>query len=533
MNELFNAVNAFFAFIVPISDFLWEFPTNFEWYAQIPILGNFAFSILILAGAGLYLTTKTKFVQVKRFKKSIKIVANRQATETGISPFAAFMLSSAMRVGPGNIMGVTGAVSVGGPGAIFWMYVMALFGMATGFTEAVLAQLFKEKKGNEYVGGIAFYGRKLLGDKKGVGIGLSILFIIYALVNVPSQTFHLFTALGSVANTLGNTTYDRTSGVYYAIGIILIITIAALVLGGMKRVTKFTDMCVPVMAVVYCGIVFVLIIANYREIPYFFSAVIGGAFSPNAIFGGLFGVALQQGIKRGLMANEAGQGTITMAASAASNKHPIDQGLVQSMGVFFDTFIICSMAGFVVVMAHVWTGDSGVAWDAIKDDKLGLYMLSAQTLAPGVSMDAVVKVILSTCYALFAFTTLIGMIVFAEISANAISKDKKFIMGIRLVGCLFFVPFGVLTVLANLQLGNIWYLADLMNILLVFVNVPIILKGSKYVFKALDHYNRTEGKEGFVSSRDIGLETDYWTEETQLARDKFQNKQEESQKSVS
>ncbi|QHI72408.1 alanine/glycine:cation symporter family protein [Aminipila terrae] len=533
MSELFDAVNAFFAFIVPISDFLWEFPTNFEWYAQIPVLGNFALSILILAGAGIYFTIKTRFVQVKRFSRSIKIVANRQATETGISPFAAFMLSSAMRVGPGNIMGVTGAVSVGGPGAIFWMYVMALFGMATGFTEAVLAQLFKEKKGDEYVGGLPFYGMKIIGNKKWVGIVLALLFIIYALFNVPSQTFHLFTALGSVANTLGNTTYDRTSPVYYAIGIVLIVAIAALVLGGMKRVTKFTDICVPVMAVVYCGIVFILIIVNYRSIPYFFSAVIGGAFSPEAIFGGLFGVALQQGIKRGLMANEAGQGTITMAASAASNKHPIDQGLVQSMGVFFDTFIICSMAGFVVVMAHVWTGDTGVAWDAIRDDKLGVYMLSAQTLAPGVAMDSAVKVILSICYALFAFTTLIGMIIFAEISANMISKDKKFIMGIRLLGSLFFVPFGVLTVLANLQLGNIWYLVDLMNIFLVFINVPIILKGSKYVFKALEHYNRTDGKEGFVSARDIGLETSYWTEEAQLARDQFHSKQEESRKSVS
>ena len=305
---------------------------------------------------------------------------------------------------------------------------------------------------------------------------------------------------------------------YYAIGIILVVSIASLVLGGMKRVTRFTDICVPVMAVVYCGIVLLLIIINFKDIPYFFAAVFGGAFKPDAIFGGLFGVALQQGIKRGLMANEAGQGTITMAASAASNKHPVEQGLVQSMGVFFDSFIICSMAGFVVVMAHVWSGDAGVAWESIKDDKLGVFMLSAQHLVPGTIMDAAVRGILSLCYALFAFTTLIGMIVFAEISANMISKDKKFIMGIRILGSLVFVPFGVLTVLANLQLGNIWYLADLMNIFLVFVNVPIIFLGSKYVFKALKHYNKTDGKEGFVSSRDIGLETSYWTEEMQAER---------------
>lgn len=524
MNQLFEAVNNVFAFIVPISDFLWDFPTNFAWYAQIPILGHFSLAILILVGAGIYLTTKTRVVQLKRFTRSIKIVANRQATETGITPFAAFMLSSAMRVGPGNIMGVTGAVSVGGPGALFWMYVMAAFGMATGFTEAVLAQLFKEKKEQEYVGGLPFYGMRILGNKKWIGIALSLLFIVYALFNVPSQTFHLFTALGSVADTIGQTTFDRTSPVYYTIGIILIVAISALVLGGMKRVTRFTDICVPIMAVIYCGIVILLILINFQTIPYFFKAVLGGAFSPEAIFGGLFGVALQQGIKRGLMANEAGQGTITMAASASSNKHPVEQGLVQSMGVFFDSFIICSMAGFVVVMAHLWTGDGGVAWDSIKDAKLDVFMLSAQHLVPGVALDSIVQVTLSLCYALFAFTTLIGMIVFAEISANMISKNKKFIMGIRALGSLIFVPFGVLTVLANLQLGNIWYLADLMNILLVFVNVPIIFLGSKYVIKALDHYNRTDGKSGFISLRDIDLETDYWTEKNQAERDSFYNK---------
>jgi AGCS family alanine or glycine:cation symporter len=520
MNQIFESINNLFAFIVPISDFLWDFPKNLEWYASIPVLGQFPFSILLLVGTGIFLTLKTKAVQIRKFKKSILIVADRKATDIGISPFAAFMLSSAMRVGPGNIMGVTGAVSVGGPGALFWMYVSAFFGMALGFTEAVLAQLFKEKKDKEYVGGLPFYGQRLLGGKAWIGISLSLLFITYALLNVPSQTFHLFTALGSVADIVGGTTYERTSGVYYAIGVILIVSIAFLVLGGMKRVVKFIDICVPVMAVIYCGLVLILILINFRQIPYFFSSVFGGAFTPDAIFGGVFGVALQQGVKRGLMANEAGQGTITMAASAASNKHPVEQGLVQSMGVFFDSMIICSMAGFVVVMAHLWTGDAGVAWEGIKDAKLAVFMVSAQTLVPGTVMDGFVQVILSLCYALFAFTTLIGMIVFAEISANRISKGKNFIMGIRVTGAFIFVPFGVLCVLAQLELGNIWYLADLMNILLVFANVPIILVGFKYVLKALAHYEKTEGLEGFVSIRDIDLETDYWTEENAIARSK-------------
>ena len=313
MKHLFEVVNRIFAFIVPISDFLWNFPKGIDAYAQIPVLGQFSFAMLLLVGTGIYFTVRMGAVQFRRFAQSIRIVSVRTASETGISPFAAFMLSSAMRVGPGNIMGVTGAVSVGGPGAVFWMWVAAAFGMATGFVEATLAQLFKEKKDDQYVGGLPFYGMKLLGNRRWVGVSLSALFISYALLNVPSQTFHLFTALGSAASTIAGTTLARTSGTYYVIGLFLIVTIASLVLGGMKRVVRFTDICVPVMAVLYCGVVAVLILLNFRLIPYFLKAVVGGAFSPGAVFGGAFGVALQQGIKRGLMANEAGQGTITNA----------------------------------------------------------------------------------------------------------------------------------------------------------------------------------------------------------------------------
>jgi AGCS family alanine or glycine:cation symporter len=182
------------------------------------------------------------------------------------------------------------------------------------------------------------------------------------------------------------------------------------------------------------------------------------------------------------------------------------------MGVFFDTVIICSMAGFVTVMARLWTVPA-FAWEATKHDKLVVFMSSATHLSPGTALDPAVRVALAVSYALFAFTTLIGMIVFAEISANMISRKPRFILGLRSVGALFFVPFGVLTVLADLQLGNIWYVTDLVNIIVASANVPIILAGGKHVVAALRHYERTGGKEGFVSARDIGLATPYWTEE--------------------
>lgn len=508
MTEIFNAINSFFEFIVPIADFLWEFPTNFQWYSNIPILGGFSLAILLLVGSGVYFTFKMSFVQCSKFKKGISILAERKSSEIGVSPLASFLLSSAMRIGPGNIVGVTGAISVGGPGTLFWMWLSAFFGMATAFMEAVLAQIFKEKKGNEFVGGLPFYGKKILGDKRWAGIILSAIFIIYALFCIPSQTFNIMTSLGSIAETVSGTVIDRQSILYYSIAILLIIAVAATVFGGIKRVTKVTDRLVPIMALIYIGVTVIVIIFNLDKLPYFFKAVFQGAFKPEAVFGGAFGIALAQGIKRGLMSNEAGQGTITMAAAVADNKHPVEQGLVQAIGVFLDTMIICTMTGFVIVMASIWSGEAGVAWESVKSAKLTVYLTSLQYLIPGTAFDSIVTITISLCYALFAFTTLIGMILFAEISGNFISRGKKFIMTLRGVGALLFVPFGCLTVLAGLELGNIWYISDFVNIMVVYANVPILLMGCKIVFKALDHYNSTNG--GEFHSLDIGVESDYW-----------------------
>jgi len=510
MSVFFEAINKFFEFIVPIADFLWDFPTNFKWYANIPILGKFTFAIILLVGTGIYFSIRTRFIQVTGFKRGIKILVNSRKSENGISPLASFLLSSAMRVGPGNIMGVTGAISIGGPGALFWMWVSAFFGMSTAFAEAVLAQIFKEKKGNEYVGGLPFYGQKLLGDKRWVGVLISAIFIMYALFSIPGQTFHLFTSFGSIADTIAGTTFGRQSAVYYGIAIVLVISVALTVLGGIKRVAAVTDVLVPIMAVVYTIVVLLIIIVNLNEIPYFFTSVFGGAFKPNALFGGAFGIALAQGIKRGLMSNEAGQGTITMAAAVAENNHPVEQGLVQSIGVFLDTMVICTMTGFLIVMAHVWTGTAGVAWESIKASKLTVYLSSVQYLVPGTALDGAATVVVSLCYGMFAFTTLVGLILFAEVSGNLISRSKKFIMGIRLVGALFFVPFGALTVLAGLELGNLWYISDFVNIMVVYVNVPIILIGSGLVIKALKNYNETEESKAKFESKSIGVDTDFW-----------------------
>lgn len=509
MKALFDYINNFFQFIIPISDIMWDFPTNFEWYSQIPILGNFSLAIILLVGSGIYFTFELKFIQVTSFKKGIDVLVKKKVHEVGVSPLTAFLLSSAMRIGPGNIMGVTGAISVGGPGAMFWMWVSAFFGMATSYVESVLAQIFKEKKDSEYVGGVPFYGKALLGGKIWVGNLLATILVVAFIFNVPGQTFHLFTSLGSVAELVTGTTYERTSMVYFAIAFLLMISTPLIIFGGIKRVTKITDIMVPIMSAIYCLMVIIIILLNFDMVPYFFSEVFKGAFNPRAILGGTFGVTLIQGVKRGLMSNEAGQGTITMAASVSDNDHPCEQGFVQSIGVFLDTMIICTLSGFMVVMAHLWTGESGIVWETIRDSKLTVYLSSVSSLVPGKSFDGLVQLIVSLSYALFAFTTLIGLISFAEISVNRISKNKTYVTSIRVLGSMFFVPFGCLTVLAGLELSNLWYVSDFTNILVVYANVPIILFGFNYVKKATSHYFETNGGEFY--SRDIlGIETDSW-----------------------
>ena len=511
MKAIFEAINNIFSFVTPVSDFLWDFPTNFEWYAKIPLLGNLSLAIIVLIGSGLFFSFKLGFVQVTQFKKGVKTLVEKRNTKTGISPLASFFLSTAMRVGPGNIIGVTGAIAVGGPGALFWMWVSAFFGMATAYMEGTLAQIFKEKKEDEFVGGLPFYGRKLLGNKVWIGVFLSVLYILYALCCLPAQGFNVVSSIGRIAETVTGTTMDSDAMFYYIVGAIVIIGTAVIAFGGIKKVTKWTDKMVPVMAVVYVLTVVSLILINFTQIPFFFKSVFSGAFTPEALFGGAFGTVLAQGVKRGLMSNEAGQGTITMPAAAADADHPCEQGIVSSLGVFLDTIVICTLTGFVVVMAHCWLGDGGEAWRAL--DKLPMFTESVAALTPGTMLNAVMSVLVSLCFCLFAYTCLLGMISFSEIVANRISTSKVCITFVRWL-CLFVAAFGILCNIAGLELGNLWAFSDLGNILIVYFNVPIVYVGAKYVFRATKHYKKNDGTP--FTSKVIGRDDcTYWDEKAE------------------
>ena len=508
MKAIFEAINSVFSFIGPLSDFLWDFPTNFEWYAKIPLLGNLSLAIIVLVGSGLFFSFKLGFVQVTHFRKGVKTLVEKKNVETGISPLASFFLSTAMRVGPGNIIGVTGAIAVGGPGALFWMWISAFFGMATAYMEGTLAQIFKEKKEDEFVGGLPFYGRKLLGNKVWIGVFLSLLYILYALCCLPAQGFNVVSSVGRIAEAATGNTIASDSMFYYIVGAVVVVLTAVIAFGGIKKVSKWTDKMVPVMAVVYVITVIVLVIINFTRIPFFFSAVFSGAFAPEAIFGGAFGTVLAQGVKRGLMSNEAGQGTITMPAAAADAEHPCEQGVVSSLGVFLDTIVICTLTGFVVVMAHCWIGGGSEAWMAL--DKLPMFTESVATLTPGTALNAVMSILVSLCFCLFAFTCLLGMISFSEIVASRISTTKVCINIVRVI-CLFVAAFGIVCNIAGLELGNLWAFSDLGNILIVYFNVPIVFVGAKYVFRATKHYKKNDGTP--FTSEVIGRDDcTYWDE---------------------
>lgn len=508
MEAVFEMINNVFRFIGPLSDFLWDFPTNYDWYAQIPILGNLSFAIILLVGSGLYFSFKLGFMQVTNFKRGIHILTEKRQVKTGISPLAAFFLSTAMRVGPGNIIGVTGAIAVGGPGALFWMWISAFFGMATAYMEATLAQIFKEKKGDEFIGGLPFYGRKLLGNKVWVGVALSVLYILYAFCCLPAQGFNVVSSIGRMGEIVSGSSIGSQSIFYYVISILVVVATAVIAFGGIRKVTKMTDKMVPVMAVIYILTVVILVVVNFNRIPYFFASVFGGAFKPEAAFGGVFGTVLAQGVKRGLMSNEAGQGTITMSAATADAKHPCEQGLVASIGVFLDTIVICTLTGFVVVMAHCWTGAESAAW--MEMDKLPKFTASIAEMTPGTAFNSIMTFLVTLCFCLFAFTTTLGMVSFSEIAANRIHTGRKFINVVRGLA-LFTMAFGIVCSLAGLELGNLWAFSDLGNILIVIANVPILYVGSRCVFRATRHFKKNDGTPftSNVAGRD---DCEYWDE---------------------
>ena len=344
---------------------------------------------LILLAGGIILTIRSKFIQGRLFTESFKVVMEKPSTEGGISSFGALMVSTASRVGTGNIIGVASALAVGGPGALFWMWITAILGGASAFVESTLAQIYKHKDedGDSY-GGPAYYMQDAL-KQRWLGVIFSVIIILTYAVG-----YNMLAAYNLQSTFKAFSFYGDSTPII--IGAILAVLFGIIVIGGAKRLINVTGVMVPFMGVIYVVMALVVLVINAKNIPAMFSMIFESAFDFQAIFGGFAGSCIMNGIKRGLYSNEAGMGSAPNAAAKADVSHPAKQGLVQMLSVFLDTLLICTATGFMILSSGI------IPTEEMKGDA-ALYVQGAL----GESLGAFGPIFIAVAMCLFAFTTLI------------------------------------------------------------------------------------------------------------------------------
>lgn len=447
---------------------------------------------LFLVIAGLYFTFRSKFMQVRLFKEMFKVVTEKPKEKNGVSSFGALMVSTASRVGTGNIVGVSTAICLGGVGAVFWMWLIAIVGGASAFVESTLAQIYKKKNddGSSY-GGPSYYMEQGLGQRW-LGVIFAIIIILtYAVGYNMLASYNLQSAFAAF------NFYDAKV-TPIIIGVILAILFGIIVLGGAKRLTKVTGVLVPIMGVIYIAVSLIIIVLHIGQVPAMFAAIFRSAFDFQSAFAGFSGSCIMYGIKRGLYSNEAGMGSAPNAAATADVSHPAKQGLVQMLSVFIDTLIICSATAFMCLLSGV-TPTEDLAGAPYVQESLRSLLGGAGPVFIAVSM------------ALFAFTTLIGNYYYCEGCLRFILKKKPsaaFITIFRIVAAIL-VLLG-----ATISMGLAWDTADLLQGLMVIINIPVIVILSRPAMKALDDYckQKKEGKnpEFKVASIELKQDTDFW-----------------------
>ena len=445
----------------------------------------------VLFLGGLYFTIRTKFPQIRLFGESIRVVTEKPAEEGAISSFGALMISTASRVGTGNIVGVSTAICMGGPGAVFWMWVTAFLGGASAFVESTLAQIYKKKdsEGGSY-GGPAYYIEAALGSR-----ALAIVFAI-ALIFTYGVGYNMLASYNLQSAFAGFSFYNESTPAIIG-GVIALVSLYCL-LGGGKRIVKITGVCVPVMGVLYVLMAVVALVLNIGNIGPMFAMIFSDAFNFEAIFGGFMGSCLMYGFKRGLYSNEAGIGSAPNAAAAAAVSHPAKQGLVQMLSVFIDTLLLCSATAFMCLC-------SGVAPSA---DLAGAGYVQASLSA---TFGAAGPIFIAVAMTLFAFTTLLGNFYYIENCFAYILKktpSKSFMTAIRVIGAvLIFLG-------AIVSFGLAWDLADIAQCVLAFINIPVCIVLGGVAYKALDNYveQKKAGKDPSYNAAANGVKqkTDFW-----------------------
>lgn len=457
----------------------------------VGLLNDWLYSYLLIAllvGLGIYFTLKIKFGQftfighmLKLMTESVEVVDGKR----GISPFQAFCISAASRIGTGNIAGVAVAIATGGPGAVFWMWMIALVGGATSFIESTLGQIYKVHDEDGFRGGPAYYIEQALG-KRGLGIIFSILTAI---------TFgFMFNSVQ--ANTIAGA-FDRAFGIQpFIIGIVLFIITGIVIFGGVQRIANVSSTIVPIMATLYIGVAIFVMIKNISLIPTMFSMIISNAFGVKAAFGGGLGAAIMNGVRRGLFSNEAGMGSVPNAAATANTSHPAKQGFIQSLGVYVDTILVCSATAFIILLSGLL--ETGTELTGVQ---LTQAAISSQVGNWGNTFIAI-------CIFLFAYSSIIGNYYYGETNIEFIDKNPAFLTGYRLL-VLLMVFLGSIA-----DFGVVWDAADVSMGFMAVINLIVIWKLGPIAYATFTDYVKQlkEGKDPVFNPDNIpGLgKTECW-----------------------
>ena len=444
MNELITAVN----------DVIWSYVL-----------------IVALVGCGLWFTWRTKFVQFRMVGEMLRLLTESAVDSVGdqvkgkekrhISSFQAFAVSVATRVGTGNLAGVATAIVIGGPGAVFWMWLIALIGSATAFVESTLAQLYKQKHKDSFIGGPAYYIQKGLKQR-----WMAILFAILITLQfgLSNNSIQANTICGAMQEAFG------WSPIW--VGVALATMALFIVFGGIQRIAKVSSVIVPLMAVGYIILALVIIIMNIHLIPHVFKVIILDAFGFSQIAGGSIGAAMMNGIKRGLFSNEAGEGSAPNAAATASTTHPVKQGLIQALGVFTDTLMVCSCTAFIILISGLY-----------QVPELNGIALTQSALQS--EIGSIGPMFIAVAIFLFAFSSIIGNYYYGEANIRFITQNNKVMTAYRIASAGLMVMFGAL---ASFEL--VWNIVDLFMALLTACNLVAIVLLGRYTFRLLDDYRQ-------------------------------------------
>lgn len=445
-----------------------------------------------LIAAALYFTVRTRGVQFRMFPEMVRLLFNSGKPSGSarkgahVSSFQAFAISIASRVGTGNLAGVATAIVLGGPGAVFWMWAIALLGGATAFVESTLAQLFKVKGDKAFMGGPAYYIQKGLGKK-----WWALTFAFLLILTFP------FAQTSVQANTIA-AAFDATFGVPEEIMAVLMCGLTLVIIfGGVQRVSRFSEIVVPVMAIAYLMLAAVIIVMGFDRIPAVYALILENAFGVGQAAGGAIGMGIVMGVKRGLFSNEAGEGSTPIAAASASVSHPVKQGLVQALGVYTDTLLICSATAFIILSSGIFrSGADGIlltqnAIDAhLGDHRLGSTFVTVAVL-------------------FFAYTSIIANYYYGE-------TNLKFLTGRKWALTLYRLAAAATVLLGSLMtLRTVWAATDITMALMTVCNLAAIVPLGKYAFKCLRNYEaqKKQGKDPVYTSAvipEIARKTECW-----------------------